>query len=178
MGVRVFTPPFDFPRSAGPKIFLAGTIENGASRDWQSDFIDAAAKRNEDILIFNPRKKDWNSSIDPAVESAELTAQIEWELSKLEAVDAIALYLDPTSKSPISLLEFGLYCSPNTPDLQKLVVFCPEGFYRRQNVLITAKRYNVTVVSSPEELLDVSVALAKRNFERTAAVKNSVHVTD
>ena len=58
------------------------------------------------------------------------------------------MWFDPKTKSPISLLELGLFA-----DKYKLIVYCPEGFWRKGNVDIVCKRYNVTQVNSLDELI-------------------------
>jgi hypothetical protein len=66
----------------------------------------------------------------------------------MERADLIALYLSPGTKSPISLLELGLYASSG-----KLVVCCPEGFWRKGNVDIVCKRYGAWQVDTLSELV-------------------------
>jgi hypothetical protein len=60
--------------------------------------------------------------------------------------DVIYMYLDPATKSPISLLEMGIYCQTD-----KLIVCCPEGFYRKGNVDITCERYGSPVFETKED---------------------------
>ena len=50
--------------------------------------------------------------------------------------------------SPISLLEFGLHARSG-----KMVVFCPEGFWRKGNVDIVCERYGIPQVEEMEELV-------------------------
>lgn len=63
---------------------------------------------------------------------------ITWELDALDLADFIIMYFDPATKSPISLLELGLYSSTG-----KLVVCCPDGFWRKGNVDIVCKRLGI-----------------------------------
>ncbi len=56
------------------------------------------------------------------------------------------MYFDPNTKSPISLLELGLYAASD-----KLTVCCPEGFWRKGNVDIVCERYGVEQVDTIEE---------------------------
>lgn len=65
-----------------------------------------------------------------------------------EATDVIAMYMDRESKAPISLLELGLFARSG-----KMIVACPEGFYRRGNVQVVCKRFGVELVDSLEELI-------------------------
>jgi hypothetical protein len=65
----------------------------------------------------------------------------------MENADLIALYFDPKTKSPISLLELGLFANS-----KKLVVCCPEGFWRKGNVDVVCERYGIRQV---EDLLEI-----------------------
>jgi hypothetical protein len=58
------------------------------------------------------------------------------------------MYFDPNTQSPISLLELGLHARDG-----KLIVLCPEGFWRKGNVDIVCEKYGVKQVESFEELI-------------------------
>lgn len=115
----------------GPrKIFLAGTIDNGDSKNWQEE-VCALLKGRNDIVVFNPRRIPWSSDND-------IEEQIRWELMRLEESDLILMNILPNSKSPITLLEMGLFARSG-----KLKVFCNNEFYRFDNVRITCETYKV-----------------------------------
>jgi hypothetical protein len=57
--------------------------------------------------------------------------------------------LDPKTKSPISLLELGLHANSS-----KLIVCCPEGFYRKGNVDIVCKKYGIMQVDTFDSLIE------------------------
>lgn len=118
------------------KIFLAGTIDNGDSENWQKEICDYAKtlEPSRDVVIFNPRRENWNKTPDPE----ELENQIVWELENLERCDWIFMNILGTSKSPITLLEMGLF--KNNPGLK---VFCPPEFYRFDNVRVVCDRYKI-----------------------------------
>ena len=116
------------------KIFLAGTIDMGNSRDWQ------------EYLLFNPRQENWNGGKD-----GEMDYQVRWELDHLEQADIIIMYIIGSSKSPITLLEMGLHARSG-----KLIVACEPDFYRYDNVRITCAYYGIPLYSSLEELLKAS----------------------
>lgn len=80
------------------------------------------------------------------MEDERFCEQVEWELSALEDADIIFMYFAPGTTAPISLLEFGLFARSG-----KLVVCCPDGFYRKGNVDIVCQRYAITQVDSIEE---------------------------
>lgn len=112
------------------KIFLAGTIDNGDSKNWQEEICSLLKGRN-DIVVFNPRRIPWTSDCD-------IKEQIRWELRRLEESDIILMNILPNSKSPITLLEMGLFARGG-----KLRVFCNDGFYRFDNVRVTCETYKV-----------------------------------
>lgn len=141
----VLYPPKRMHPNQRPSVFLAGSIEMGAAIDWQSQLITALA--DLPITIFNPRRPDWDSSWKQAKDDPRFREQVEWELDHLDRADVIALYFDPATKSPISLLELGLHA-----DDLKVICCCPEGFWRKGNVDIVCERYGVTQVDTLEEL--------------------------
>ncbi len=51
------------------------------------------------------------------------------------------MYFDPDTKSPITLLELGLIVRDKPT---RLIVYCPEGFYRKGNVDIICRKYKIT----------------------------------
>ena len=102
-----------------------------------------------DIVVLNPRRDDWDSSWKQNIDDPQFNEQVTWELSMIEQADVVALYLDPGTKSPISLLELGLAAFSG-----KLIVCCPEGFYRKGNVDIVCERYCVETASSLEDLIE------------------------
>lgn len=127
-----------------PIVFLAGTIDMGDSVDWQKEFVEMVD--DEFLTILNPRRDDWDSSWKQEISDPQFYEQVNWELAGLEEADAIIMYLAPGSASPISLLELGLFAQR-----KKMIVVCPEGFYRKGNVDIVCQRYGVTQVRSVRE---------------------------
>lgn len=129
------------------KIFLAGSIEMGIAEDWQKRVVDQF--KEEDVIIFNPRRDNWNSSWVQSKDNLEFRLQVEWELNALEKSDYIILYLDPDTKSPISLIEMGLFAHS-----KKMFIVCPDGFWRKGNIDIVAERYHIPQFSNLEELVN------------------------
>jgi hypothetical protein len=138
-----------------PRVFLGGSIDMGKAVDWQAQMI--AALADQDVVILNPRRPDWNPAWKPVAEEPEFRRQVEWELAALESADVVVLYLTPGSQAPISLLEMGLHARTG-----KLVVLCPEGFWRKGNVDITAQKYGVKQVESLDALIAEVKARVKR----------------
>jgi hypothetical protein len=139
-----------------PSVFIAGSIEMGKATDWQkdllSDLLNTFSAPGKEITILNPRRQDWDPSWKQDKECKEFREQVDWELEHLEKADVVAMYLQPGTMSPISLLELGLYAMDQG---NKLVVCCPEGFWRRGNVQVVCARYGVVLVESLEELRSI-----------------------
>ena len=66
----------------------------------------------------------------------------------MEKADYIIMNFLPGSKSPITLLELGLFAESG-----KLFVICPDEFYRSGNVQIVCNKYNIPLYKSIEELM-------------------------
>ena len=132
-------------------VFLAGTIDNGDSLNWQDKVIIELINLGIDCEIYNPRREHWNTN--PTKE--ELEKQIEWEQNHLDSANVIAMVLLDDSKSPISLLELGLYAKEN-----KLIVFCTSKFYKFDNVRMTCKKYNIELVQDLNPLIIANKIIA------------------
>ena len=128
-------------------IFVAGAIDMGEAEDWQTRL--ANELDDYDVVLYNPRRDDWDSSWEQNIENPEFREQVEWELKGQENADVIAMNFTEDSKAPISLLELGLFARTG-----KLIVCCPKGFYRKGNVDIVCKRYNVTEVDNWNDFVD------------------------
>ncbi len=126
-------------------IFLAGSIEMGLAENWQN--VVEKFLRNQPVTIYNPRRDDWDSSWKQEKENPEFNHQVNWELDRLAQCNIVFMYLDPKTKSPISLLELGAYSDKN------IIVCCPNGFWRKGNVDIFCSRKNVPVYNNFGEAL-------------------------
>ncbi|MBE8727392.1 nucleoside 2-deoxyribosyltransferase domain-containing protein [Flavobacterium hungaricum] len=142
----------------GIKIFLAGTIEMGNSEDWQQKVIDDFQHfyKEKEIVVLNPRRTNWDSSSVQSIENKQFSDQVNWELDALEKSDFIIMFFDKNSKSPISMLELGLFA-----DSKKMLVCCEEGFWRKGNIDIVCKRKGIPTFENLEQL--------------TTALKNLIH---
>lgn len=144
---EIIKAPGRFTPLKSPSIFLAGSIEMGSAENWQTVVEDELEE--SDVTILNPRRDDWDSSWEQDKANPQFREQVEWELHAMEQVDFIPMYFDPKTKSPITLLELGLFA--NTP--KKLLVCCPKGFWRRGNVDIVCERYHVHQVQHLHQFL-------------------------
>lgn len=146
--MTVITSPNTLPSTKDNriKIFLGGSIDMGKAENWQAKLQQELVSKN--VILLNPRRDDWNKDWKPISTDPNFRTQVEWELSALEASDIIIIYFAPNSQSPISLLELGLYAKTN-----KLMVVCPEGFWRKGNVDIVSKRYKIDTYTSLDSML-------------------------
>lgn len=129
------------------KVFLAGSIEMGKAAKWQERV--SRALENERVILYNPRRDDWDLSWEQSIDNRQFRTQVEWELTHMDKADIILMYLDPETKSPISLMELGIHCTSD-----KLVVCCPEGFWRKGNVDVVCKWNKIDMVPSISALIE------------------------
>lgn len=127
----------------GRGVFLAGSIEMGAAENWQARVEKLLA--DTPWTVFNPRRDDWDPTWEQSIHNQHFHGQVSWELDAIEWADQVIMYFDPNTKSPITLLELGLLArgSPS-----KLIVVCPEGFWRKGNVDIVCERYGVRTAAT------------------------------
>jgi hypothetical protein len=137
--MREIKAPEPFTNLRPPVYFLAGSIEMGNAENWQDRLI--KKWRNKQGTVLNPRRDEWDSTWTQSINNPKFKEQVLWELNGLELADKIFLYFDPSTKSPISLLELGLYARTG-----KLLVCCPKGFWRRGNVEVVCEKYNAKLV--------------------------------
>jgi hypothetical protein len=133
------------PDEPGPTVFLAGSIEMGQAEDWQSNVELALA--DLDVVLLNPRRDEWDATWTQAIGNAQFREQVEWELTGLERASVVAMYFAPSTKAPITLLELGL-----TACSGKLIVCCPDGYWRKGNVEVVCCRYGVPMVATLPDL--------------------------
>lgn len=128
-------------------MFLAGSIEMGGAVDWQARCADALADR-DGLVVLDPRRDDWDASWRQSIDEPQFRAQVEWELDGLERADVIAMWFEPATRSPITLLELGLHARGG-----KLVIGCPFGFWRRGNLEVVAARFAIPLVATWDDFV-------------------------
>jgi hypothetical protein len=138
--------PHAIPTTPYKKVFLAGSIEKGAAPDWQQRI--AVALQGEKVLLLNPRRFSWDDSWRMAVDDPQFNEQVTWELEQLAHADLVVMNLIAGTQSPISLLEFGLYAQSG-----KMVVCCPEGFWRKGNIDMVCLHYDIPQVAKEDDLV-------------------------
>ncbi|MBX2864426.1 MAG: nucleoside 2-deoxyribosyltransferase domain-containing protein [Leptolyngbyaceae cyanobacterium MAG.088] len=147
--VHVIKPPQaigsveDFHRT----VFLAGSIDMGTAENWQ-DYVTNSLDI-DNLYLLNPRRDVWDSSWQQTISNPQFRGQVEWELEAQEKAAMIAMYFAPATKAPITLLELGLFASSG-----KLVVCCPDGFWRKGNVEVVCDRYNILLINNLNDLIE------------------------
>lgn len=163
------------------KVFLGGTIDMGYAERWQTRFIEAL--EDKDVIIYNPRRDDWDASWTAG--SPGLRQQIEWELEAITESDLIVMNFVAGSQSPISLLELGFmagtafgarHSSKNKyyygySPVKPVLVHCPDGFWKKTNVNLTARRFGLRVMLNEDKLIEgikQTIDQIQRDRERMA----------
>lgn len=157
--------PEQFDSTGMVSVFLAGSIEMGKAEDWQTKLTTALAD-NMRLVVLNPRRDDWDSTWVQEKTNPQFNEQVTWELDGQDEASVIAMYFDPATKSPITLLELGLYARH-----PGLVVFCPKGFWRKGNVDIVCDRHGVTQADNWTEFVSaVRQKLANAENKKLASI--------
>ena len=131
----------------GPAVFLAGSIEMGKAELWQETFTERLS--DLPVTVFNPRRNDWNKEWkqDISFPSSKNRSTGKW--TTLKKLMSLLLYFQPGTMSPISLLELGLHASSG-----KVIVCCPEGYWRLGNVQVVCSRFGIPILDSMDELIN------------------------
>jgi hypothetical protein len=159
----MFCMPPDIPTYRKYSVFLAGSIEMGDAIQWQ--------KRMEEYLedlpitVCNPRRGAWDPQVNPSEKDEAFRRQVTWELSALENVSVICFFFDTETKSPVTMLELGLWARSG-----KVVVCCGDGFWKSGNVHITCARYGIPYV---KDFTDLVPLIKKRLSEKGMKLNDS-----
>jgi hypothetical protein len=151
--------PPEAPTYRDFSVFLAGSIEMGAAVQWQKQL--ALLLSPLPITVNNPRRGEWDPTATQEAKNVAFRAQVEWELSALEKADVICFFFDVNTKSPVTLLELGLWAHSG-----KVVVCCDRRYWRAGNVHIVCERYNIPYVESFGELVpEVTKMLGEKGMQ-------------
>lgn len=120
----------------------------GAAANWQNDI--KVLLQDTDVVLYNPRRDDWDSTWVQKASNMQFNEQVTWEMDALDYCDKIVFYFDPCTKSPITLLELGLYAKSG-----KVAVCCPDGFWRKGNVEMVCNRHSVPLCDTLTELVSL-----------------------
>ncbi len=143
---EVIKPP-EKAKSKNKSIFLAGTIDNGESVDWQNQVQQKLEKFN--VTVYNPRRESWDSTWVQSITNPEFKQQVNWELEQLEKADAILMHFVPGSKSPVTLLELGLFVKD-----EKLVISCQDGYWRKGNIEVVTNKFGRALYGSLDQAIN------------------------
>jgi len=147
----IYKPPTPLPDDLGDQsVFLAGSIDMGVAENWQSRVEHALA--DLDVSILNPRRDNWDASWEQSIDNAQFREQVEWELDGLERATLVAMCFAGESKAPITLLELGLSARAG-----RVLVCCPQEFWRRGNVEVVCHRFGLTLVSEFDAFADALI---------------------
>lgn len=132
-------------------LFLAGTIDDGKSEDWQSKTIEQCKNHQyaDKLVIFNPRNPDWDHTIQQTDSDPNFRKQVDWEQDCLEYADIIFMYIAGNSTSIISMMELGQYCKS-----RKLIISAEPNYFRRGNIEVLARRNNIPLFDNLQDGLN------------------------
>lgn len=136
----VYTSEKQLPQEEGNYVFLAGSIDNRYFGNWRKTIIEEIGDSN---IILDPTNTNHDKLSDE-----EMKLHIQWELDALSKADIILLNFLSDSKSPISLVELGLYVASN-----KLIVICPKEFYKSKYVYTLCEKYNTPIFDTINKAL-------------------------
>ena len=158
--MRIILPPNEIDIQNNEfSVFLAGSIELDLAERWQNMVINDLTSC-DNLVILNPRRKDWDNSWTISIENENFKQQVYWKLDGLEKADKIIMYFDPKTKSPISLLELGLFSRSD-----KLMVICPDGFWRKGNVDIVCEKYNIKNVLNLKDAIKIIKSISAKGLK-------------
>jgi hypothetical protein len=144
--MEILKPPAPLRLGGQPSVFLAGSIEMGLAEPWQQRVETALAELN--VLILNPRRDEWDATWEQSIHNPQFREQVEWELAALELATVIGMYFATSTKAPITLLELGLSARSG-----KLIVCCPDGYWRKGNIEVVCARHGVPLVEEMEAFI-------------------------
>lgn len=127
-------------------VFLAGSIEMGAAVKWQDEVVDQLSLLDFDLVVFNPRRDDWDSSWVQSIDNPQFAEQVNWEIEHLTKSDIVFFYFSGDTKSPITLMELGIVAGMQMQHRSSdVIVVCEPNFWRKGNVDILCDTINVPV---------------------------------
>lgn len=157
----VLTAPENYPfdhRDERVRVFLAGSIEMDKAEKWQDRYIQHLARYS--CIVLNPRRDSWDTQLEQSINNPEFTQQVQWELDSLELAEVIIFYIQPGTISPITLMELGKFAVRDTD--KDILVYCPDGYFRKGNVDVLCNREGHEVYSDETKFLQRLDKVMKR----------------
>lgn len=147
--MQVIKAPSAYKLQGKVGLFLAGSIAGDKAEPWQQKLTEELQRHGNwsNLVVLNPRRDAWDSSWLQSKYNVQFHEQVSWELDGMEQSDVIAVYFDPKTESPVTLMEIGLFANRN------MIVFCPEGYWRKGNVDIVCERYHIKQANNWEEFV-------------------------
>jgi hypothetical protein len=146
--------PTDEVITEGHSVFLAGSIEMGEAIQWQQHM--ANFLHHLPLAVHNPRRGMWNNAVESQAKDKDFRAQVVWELSALESSSVICFFFDKNTRSPVTMMELGLWAHSG-----KVVVCCHHDFWKAGNVHLVCERYKIPYVESFAELVPLVKMMLK-----------------
>ncbi|KAL7897381.1 hypothetical protein HDV63DRAFT_368218 [Trichoderma sp. SZMC 28014] len=126
-------------------IFLAGPTNPTGEADWRETLT--AALIDLPIVIYNPKRTDWDSTWKEDFSDSRWAEQVEWELEMQEKADIVVVFFHKATQAPITLLELGLCVRSG-----KAIVCAQEEYSKRGNVEAVCRRYGAKFVDSEDAM--------------------------
>lgn len=177
MGI-IYTPPNIVEEEDYIKhmVFLAGSIEMDKAENWQVRLCEKLSQI-DNLTILNPRRAHWDSSWKQSIDNPVFVEQVNWELDGIENADTVIFYFDPKTKSPITLLEWGM--ASQMVMNKNLILCCPHGFWRKGNVDIVAERIKKRIIEESDIYPESKgLELVNSKFRITSTVDELIEVSD
>jgi hypothetical protein len=131
-------------------IFLGGSIEMGKAKPWQDELTKDLLKKYENIIIFNPRRSDWDNTWTQEITDKNFYGQVDWEHEHITKSDVCLIYFQGDTKSPIRLLELGLCAGLN----HNTIVCVEKDFWRKGNVDYICKKYKIKQIDKLDHIFE------------------------
>lgn len=138
----VIKPPASLDANGRYTVFLPSSIGLEINRFVESELSDL------DIAIYSSWPDDDQAAWEPRHDDTFFRQQVIWELNAGRQADLIILCFPPGVKTPISLMELGLFAEED-----KLCVLSPVGYWRKGNVDIVCQMYGIPLFDSWDSLL-------------------------
>lgn len=128
------------------KLFLAGGITN--CPNWQNYVISELRDINDNLTIYNPRRKNFPIDNPKAAEE-----QIAWEYEHLRNADILFFWFSRGTLNPIALYELGMWC--NSSDTLAIIGVDPL-YERKQDIIYQTNlaRPHLKIFEQLDEMVD------------------------
>jgi hypothetical protein len=163
MPSQVIRAPQRLPPQHNKSIFLAGTTDS----NWREHLI--GDLKEYPLTIYEPFRKDWDSTWKEDISDERFTTQVQWELEMQEKADLVIVFFSAEAKAPVSLIELGLCARAKTETAAAAaaaaaaaIIVCEEGFWKKGNVQVVCRRYGLGFLESGDQLAGKVVSWLER----------------